>query len=470
MQIGFFGAARTVTGSKHLITTNSGFRLLLDCGLFQGMGADTDPLNRHFGFEPMLVDVLILSHAHIDHSGLIPRLVKEGFEGRILATPATVDLCGLMLRDSAVIQESEIAYINKRRKRQQRPRLQPLYTMEHAEEALEKFEQVPYDQWYRINDEVEFCFTDSGHVLGSAAVNLRIKQDGKTISVCFTADIGRPCDQILKHPQPFPQADYILCESTYGDRLHEEVAGAEKHLFRTVVETCVMNKGKLIIPAFSLDRTQELIYALDRMEHNDKLPPIRVFVDSPLSVNTTKVVEKHIECFNENLREYMKKGDKRPFYFKNLRFITDVEESKALNDLDEPCIIISSSGMAEAGRVKHHIKNNISDPRNTILLVGYCTPESLGGRLAAGDPKVRIYGEEYEVKARVESIGSYSAHADYSEMLEYLSCQDKEKVKRLFLVHGDYDVMLNFKEKLISSGFKDVYIPEKDETVELGWG
>jgi metallo-beta-lactamase family protein len=467
MKISFHGAARTVTGSKHLLTTASGLKILLDCGLFQGMGAEADELNRHFGFNPFEVDFLILSHAHIDHSGLIPKLVKDGFKGKIYCTPATLDLCELMLLDSGSIQESDIDYINERRERKGLSQLQPLYTIADAENCLRYFSPVDYDVWFKISDEVSFCFTDSGHVLGSAAVNLVIKENDNEFRLCFTADIGRPGDQILRKPQPFPQADYIICESTYGNRLHEPVKNAETHLLNTVIETCVDNKGKLIIPAFSLDRTQELIYALDRMEHEGKLPPIKVYLDSPLSVETTRIVERHIECYNKDLRDYMLKGDQRPFYFNNLHFITDVKDSKDLNKSKEPCIIISASGMAEAGRVKHHIKNNISSSKNTILIVGYCTPSSLGGRLSAGEKMVRIFGDEYEVKARVEVIDAYSAHADYNEMIGYLKCQDSNKVKQLFLVHGDYNAMLFFKDQLENAGFKDVFIPEKGETITI---
>jgi len=467
MEISFHGAARTVTGSKHLITTNSGLKVLLDCGLFQGMGAESDELNRHFGFDPFEIDYLILSHAHIDHSGLIPRLVREGFKGTIFATPATRDLCELMLLDSGSIQESDIDFINKRRKRKEMPSLQPLYTIADAERCLRFFKTVDYEKWHKINEEVSFFYTDSGHVLGSAAVNLVVKENGKDIRICFTADIGRPGDQILRKPQPFPQADYIICESTYGNRLHEPIANAESHLLNIVVETCVKNRGKLIIPAFSLDRTQELIYALDRMENEGKLPPIQVYVDSPLSVETTRIVERHIECYNKDLRDYMLKGDQRPFYFRNLHFITDTKDSKNLNNLKEPCIIISASGMAEAGRIKHHIKNNISGPQNTILIVGYCTPTSLGGRLRSGAKMVRIFGDEYDVVARVEVIDAYSAHGDYNEMIGYLKCQDISKVKKLMLVHGDYDVMLFYKEQLKAAGFNDIYIPEKGETITL---
>ncbi|MBL0343217.1 MAG: MBL fold metallo-hydrolase [Bacteroidetes bacterium] len=467
MKITFHGAARTVTGSKHLITTESGLKVLLDCGLFQGMGSETDELNRHFGFDPSKIDYLILSHAHIDHSGLIPKLVREGFKGEIFCTPATKDLCELMLMDSGSIQESDVEYINKKRKRKNLPPFEPIYTSDDAAKSLKFFKEIEYHTWKKINDEVAFYFTDSGHVLGSAAVSLVINENGKETKLFFSADIGRPGDQILRKPEVFPQADYILCESTYGDRLHEPILNAEQHLLKTVVDTCVVNKGKLIIPAFSLDRTQELIYALDRMESEGKLPPIKVFLDSPLSVKTTKIVEDHIECYNTDLRDYMTKGDHRPFYFNNLHFITDVEESKALNKLKEPCIIISASGMAEAGRVKHHIKNSLESSNNTIVLVGYCTPGSLGGRLASGAEMVRIFGEEYAVNARIEIIDSYSANADYEEMIGYLNCQDPEKVKKIYLVHGDYSAMVAFTDRLVTAGFKNIYIPKKGEEVNL---
>ena len=467
MKISFHGAARMVTGSKHLITTDKGVKVLLDCGLFQGMGAETDVLNRHFGFDPTEIDFLFLSHAHIDHSGLIPRLVKLGFKGKIFCTPATFDLCRLMLSDSAVIQEYDIKYINKRRKKKKRPSIEVLYNLDDVNNCLKIFNVVNYSKWHRVTDDISIMFTDSGHILGSAAINLVIKEKESQQRICFTGDIGRQGDPILKQPEAFSQADYIICESTYGNRIHEPIKDSELRLLEIVKETCVDNKAKLIIPAFSLDRTQELIYALDQMEHLGELPAIKVFVDSPLSVETTKIVEKHVECYNENVREYMQVGDKRPFYFKNLHYITKVEHSKALNDLDEPCIIISSSGMAEAGRVKHHIKNNISDSKNTILIVGYCTPSSLGGRLRNGNKVVRIFGEEYDVKAKVATIDSYSAHADYNEILSYLDCQKKDDIKKVFLVHGDYDVMLDFQKTLNEKGYKDVYIPKIEEEVKL---
>ncbi len=467
MDITFHGAAQTVTGSKHLITTDSGTKLLLDCGMFQGMGAEADILNRDFGFNPEDIDHLILSHAHIDHSGLIPRLVKLGFKGKIYCTSATFDLCRLMLSDSANIQENDVSYINRRRRRQERELLDVLYDMEDTARSFDHFVTVDYGKWFEIEDNIMLQFTDAGHVLGSAAVNLRIREGDQLMRICFTGDIGRRNDPFLRSPQPFPQADHIICESTYGNRLHEPMAESEQRLLGIVKDTCVVNKGKLIIPAFSLDRTQELIYALDKMEHRGILPPIKVFVDSPLSVQTTQIVEKHVECYNEDVHEYMTKGDQRPFYFKNLHYITKVEDSKAINTLEEPCIIISASGMAEAGRIKHHIKNNIEDPGNTILIVGYCTPSSLGGRLRNKDERVRIFGEEFEVKARVEVMDSYSAHGDYEEMIEYLSCQDPGKVENMFLVHGDPEVMKSFGEKLNKKGFRKVIIPEMHETISL---
>jgi metallo-beta-lactamase family protein len=466
VKVSFCGAAGTVTGSKHLVTTESGLNILLDCGMFQGMGAESDPLNRNFGFNPVLIDHLILSHAHIDHSGLIPRLVREGFRGKIHCTPATYDLCELMLRDSASIQESDIEYINRRRKSRGDSLLKPLYDSDDAEKSFPYFETLPYNEWRDLGGGVTFCFTDAGHVLGSACITLHV-QEKELKRLFYTADIGRPGDQILRSPQDFPQPDFIICESTYGNRLHEPIEGTEERLLEIVVDTCLKRKGKLIIPAFSLDRTQELIYALDRLEHEGRLPPVKVFLDSPLSVNTTRVIQKHINCYNDTIRDYMLEGDKNPFYFRNLHFITDVEQSKKLNKNNEPCIIISASGMAEAGRVKHHIRNSIVDTRNTILLVGYCTPSSLGGRLAAGEKTVKIFGEEHRVLARIESLESYSAHADYSEIMEFLEKCDLKKVKEVFLVHGEAPGFENMRKLLLERGISKVTIPSKGDQIAV---
>ena len=466
MDITFHGAARTVTGSKHLITLAGGKKILLDCGLFQGHGADTDPMNRHFNFSPSEIDLLILSHAHIDHSGNIPNLVKQGFKGDIICTPATLDLVKVMLADAAHIQEYDIQYLNRKREKRGKELLEPIYTIDHVEMALALFKTVPVDTPNSIDKETELLFTTSGHILGATAINLRIRENGQVRHLTFTGDIGRFHDKILKNPQPFPQCDFLICESTYGNRLHDSPEKTELKLLEIVQRTCVEQKGKLIIPAFSLGRTQEVVYALNNLKNAGRLPDIKVYVDSPLSVNATNIMRSHPECFNSTLHKSLNQ-DPDPFGFDKLLYIRKAEDSMKLNNIKEPMIIISASGMAEAGRIKHHIRNNISNPDNTILIVGYCTPESLGGHLMAGNKVVTIFGKEINVVATVEVMNSYSAHADYEEMLRYLSCQDPGKVKKTFLVHGDYDVQVDWREKLMNAGFRKIEIPEMKSKWEL---
>ena len=466
MNIQFCGAARTVTGSKHLITTSDGKKILLDCGFFQGHGGETDSLNRTFIFDPASIDYLILSHAHIDHCGNIPNLVKQGFKGPIVCTKATLDLCKIMLTDSAHIQENDVSYLNKKRPKKGLEQLQPIYTSKDVEKCLNLFTGINYNTTYNVYEDLKVMFSDSGHILGSAGVNIELTENSRTTKLFFSGDIGRYGGSILKDPQPFPQADYIITESTYGDRLHSDIVQTEQQLFDVIYNTCVTKKGKVIIPAFSLGRTQELVYALDKMANKRMLPKINVYVDSPLSVNATNIMRNHPECFNKDILEYMK-SDPNPFGFDNLIYIQDVIDSKKLNDLKEPCIIISASGMADAGRIKHHIANNISNPNNTILIVGYAEPGSLGGKLRAKYKTVKIFGIEHEVKAYVEIIDSYSAHGDYKEMIHYYECQDKTKVKQVFLVHGDYEVQLNYKEKLLASGFKNITIPAQGDIIDL---
>ena len=464
MTIQFFGAARTVTGSKHLVTTSNGTKILLDCGLFQGIR--TDELNERFGFNPADVDYLVLSHAHIDHTGLIPKLVREGFTGPIYTTASTIDLCAVMLMDSARIQERDLERINRRRVQQGRDEIEALYTEADAQQALKQMRPVSYGKSFKITDDVTGLLTDAGHLLGSAAVSLTIQERGETKQLFFSGDIGRPDDNILRHPDTFPQADYIICESTYGDRLHEPEPDMKAHLLRVVRKTCVDNKGKLIIPAFAVDRTQELIYALDQLSSEGKLPRLPVYIDSPMSVKATEVMRDHEEDFNPEILAYIKK-DGDAFNFPNLHYVSEVAESKAINDSQEPCIIISSSGMAEAGRVKHHIKNNIEKASTTILLVGYASPNSLAGALKRGDNEVKIFGERYAVNAQVEVMESFSAHGDYREMLDFLSCQNPARVKAMFLVHGDLDRQTVWKGKLEAAGFTNVQIPEMKEKVVL---
>jgi metallo-beta-lactamase family protein len=466
MKIAFHGAARTVTGSKHLLTLKNGKKILLDCGLFQGMGKETDLLNKGFGFDATSVDVMVLSHAHIDHSGLIPKLVKEGFKGKIFCTPATKDLTKILLLDSAEIQRDDTKFINKKRKLKGDPPIEPLYSVEDAMKSFDHLEALSYRSWHQIADGVELMFTDAGHIIGSAAVSLKITEGGQTYRLAFSGDVGRYRDIILKSPEEFPQADFILLESTYGNSLHDEHTPTAEALWHWIEKTCIEKKGKLIIPAFSVGRTQEILYTINQLELNGTWPGIPVFVDSPLSLEATQVVKSHPEGFNRELKKVLEKDDD-PFAFKGLQFIKDVVESKALNYRNEPCVIISASGMADNGRVKHHIANNIQNSKNTILLVGYCEPNSLGGRLMAGQKEVRIYGTNFEVHAEVGSLRSMSAHGDYDDLLQFLACQDKQMVKKLFLVHGEYDVQQDFRNRLVRKGFTDVEIPSMHYEIGL---
>ncbi|SDL45156.1 metallo-beta-lactamase family protein [Pedobacter sp. ok626] len=465
MKIAFHGAARAVTGSKHLITLNNGTKILLDCGLFQGMGDITNQLNESFGFNPAKVTYLILSHAHIDHCGLLPRLVAEGFSGTIYCTPATKDLAGILMLDSAKIQMQDAEYANKKNK-QPGVVAVPLYTDQDVQRTISQFKTIPYEQDFKIDNHITVRFTDAGHIVGSAAVHLRINENDKETRITFSGDVGRYGDLLLKSPQTFPQADYIILESTYGDSLHVDVEAIENLLLQIITQTCLEKKGKIVIPAFSVGRTQELLYALNSLELKGQLPDIPYYVDSPLSLEATQVLKDHPDVYNNGVKEIMK-VDRDIFDFKGLKFIESVEESKALNDDPQPCVIISSSGMAEGGRVRHHIRNNISDKRNTILMVGYASPGSLAGRLIGGQKRVWLFGQDYDVIAEVRSIKSMSAHGDYEDLLQFLTGQDPTKVRQLFLVHGEYDVQLKFAERVRNAGFKNVAIPEYHQEFEL---
>ncbi|MBV9962521.1 MAG: MBL fold metallo-hydrolase [Parafilimonas sp.] len=465
MTIAFHGAARTVTGSKHLITLRNGKKVLLDCGMFQGLGRDTFSLNSNFGFDASSVNYLLLSHAHIDHCGLIPKLVKEGFNGKIFCTPATKDLSAILLMDSAEIQRDDTQFTNKKRAKKGLPPYDVLYDVSDVQKALPLFTFVNYDTWFTIEEGIEVLYTDAGHITGSAAVHVRIKENNTTTQISFSGDVGRYNDVILRTPHVFPQADYVIIESTYGNSLHTAVANTPEEFYVWIEKTCLRKKGKLIIPSFSVGRTQELLYFLNDLSLQGKLH-IPVYVDSPLSYEATDVVKHHPENFNTNIQQLLKR-DGDPFDFPDLKFIETVDESKRLNDDHQPMIIISASGMADAGRIKHHIKNNISDSRNTILIVGYCEPHSLGGQLMNGAKQVRIFGEEYNVDAEVGVMRSMSAHGDYNDLLHFLKCQQADAVKKVFIVHGEYNVQQDFREKLLQAGFKDVIIPALHEEVEL---
>ncbi len=463
MEITFAGAAGTVTGSKHIITLWDNKRVMLDCGMYQGLGKDTFKFNNEDFADPGGIDAIILSHAHIDHSGLIPKFVKDGFEGKVYSTEATYALCEIMLRDSAYIQEADVHYSNKRHKREGRDAFEPLYTSEHAEKALEQFVVVKEHEKTKVVDGIEITFIPNGHILGSAAVYLNIDELSEQHTLLYTADIGRYNTSLIKDPEPVPQADYVICESTYGDRLHDYAVDAEQMVLNSILHTIKKKKGKLIIPAFSVGRTQELVFALNKLDLHGLLPDIKIFVDSPLATDATDITKKFAHLLNKEVQRFCKSRND-PFGFQKLHYVKNQKESKRINASEQPCVIISASGMADAGRVKHHIYHAIENAKNTLLFVGYAEPNSLAGRLQNGDQKVTIFGDQMQVNAETKYIKSLSAHGDYKEIIRYLSSMNPGRIKKLFLVHGEESVRQTFKEKLKDAGHHSIHTPTKNET------
>ncbi len=468
MKVKFCGAAQHVTGSAHLLTLSNGYKILLDCGLYQGYSKDMKNFNENWLFDPAEIDCMILSHAHIDHTGRIPKLVKDGYSGSIFCTHATRSLSAIMLMDSAGIQERDAEYFNKRQakksKEKRRALRTPLYRQDDADKSIKQFVGMDYNRWFPISPDVSVLFTDAGHILGSASVTLKINDNGREVMFGFSGDIGRPDRPILRDPQPMPEVDYMLCESTYGDKDHIGKPAEVEKLLEVIKHTCVKKQGKLIIPAFSVGRTQEIVYMLDQLETAGKLPKIPVYVDSPLAVNATKIFGAHSECFDKQMRNYLLIDD-NPFGFNNLTYVHEVEVSKSLNK-PGAAIIISSSGMANAGRVKHHIYNSIDQKRNTILIVGYCAQGTPGQKLRDGTDEIRLFGDLKPVLADVAVMDSFSAHADRGEMVDFLSNQ-KKRVKKVFLVHGEIKRQTAFSELLNKEGFPNVEIPALGDEFEL---
>jgi metallo-beta-lactamase family protein len=465
MKITFHGAVRTVTGSQHHLTIN-GKQILLDCGLYQGSRKETYERNQHFPFDAAAIDILVLSHAHMDHAGNIPNLVKSGFRGDIISTYATHDLCAIMLRDSAKIQQYDIEYLNKKRIRQNLPLLEPLYTLEDAVESLKYFVAFGYERPRQIMPGVTLTFYDAGHILGSAIVVLDIEDEEsrQDIRLVFSGDIGRPDRPILRDPSFIDSTDVLIIESTYGDRLHTDEGDTDKKLERIVNET-YKKGGKLIVPAFAIGRTQELVYRLHQLVEKRDIPPmLAVYVDSPLAIDATGIYRLHPEAFDEETAQFLlqsRNGD--PFGFAMMQYTRSVEQSKALNFLREPAVIISASGMAEAGRILHHLKNNIEDPRNTILITGWQAPHTLGRRLVDKEPVVKIFGEEYQLKAQVEKMNGLSAHADRDELLDWVG-HFGTRPRHTYIVHGEEPVSLKFAETLRQQGLADVNVPHLGES------
>ncbi|MBO9681190.1 MAG: MBL fold metallo-hydrolase [Flavisolibacter sp.] len=467
MKISFHGAARTVTGSKHIVHLKDERQILLDCGMFQGLGRETDELNGHFGFKPETIDAVLLSHAHIDHSGLLPKLVKEGYRGKIISTAATRDLTEILLYDSAEIQTYEVEYINKKRAAKGLSPYEPLYTAGDVTQTMELFETFEYDQWFTVMKDVEAQFTNAGHLVGSAAISLRIKEDGKQTTILFSGDIGRYHSVLLQPPAEAPQADYIILESTYGDKHHDITFNTIETIQKWIKRVCVEKGGQLIIPAFSVGRTQEVLYALNQLSLEKRLPELLYFIDSPLSLKATQTIKKHTCQFNERLQQVLAIDDD-PFDFPGLKHVETVEDSRRLVDYQQPCVIISASGTADAGRVRHHINECIGNENNAILFVGYCGAKSLGGQLLHGEKEVELFSDPCKVLAEIGQVQGMSAHGDTDDLLRFLGNQEPEKVKTIFLVHGEYEVQKTFVDRLGLKGFKNVEVPTQHQQYKLG--
>jgi len=465
MKIQFLGGARTVTGSQYLLTVK-GRRILLECGLYQGRRADTYERNLNFAFDPEAIDAMILSHAHIDHSGNIPNLVKQGFRGPIYATHATVDLCQIMLRDSAYLQEKDVEFVNKiRRKHGERP-VDPLYTIEDAEECMQNFRPLDYAETFEVVPGVKATFRDAGHILGAAGILLELKENGQPLRFGFTGDLGRQDMPVIRDPDYLQDLDILMTESTYGNRDHrvsedvmEELAG--------LVRQVSQQGGKIVIPAFAVGRTQVLVYMLHKLFDQNRIPDMPIYVDSPLAVNATEVFRRHPECLDRETHRLFLDNHLDPFGFSRLHYVREVEESKRLNGLGYPHIIISASGMAEGGRILHHLRNNIGNPKNVVMLAGYSAENTLARKLMDGEKEVKIFGEPHEVRCRIVQFEDFSAHADRTGILDFIETLDRRKLKQIFLVHGEPREALPLQETLRDRGYHSVTFPDLGDQAEI---
>ena len=476
MKIKFLGATKSVTGSMHILECG-GKKVLIDCGLFQGRREESNYRNKNFPFDPKSIERVVLSHAHIDHSGNLPNLVKNGYQNGIYSTFATRDLCVVMLKDSAHIQEKDAEYLNKKKNRpfdfaqggelvepQGLPPIEPLYDMNDVEKSLSLFRGIGYRKGFYVTANVKLTFFDAGHILGSALSLFDISENGRHIRLAYIVDLGRKNMPILKDPEMLENIDFMIIESTYGNRLHDDLQEAEKKLAKVVNDT-ISKGGKIIVPAFSLSRTQDIVFSLNRLQDAKKIPRIKVFVDSPLSVNITEIFKLHPECFDEETNQIIASHE-NPFGLKDIRYVTDIEESKKLNHLNEPCIIISASGMCESGRILHHLKNNIEDPKNTIMVVGFMAKDTLGRKIVERQEKLKIFGDEYKLRAKVEVLDAFSAHADRNELLEYVS-HTKNSLKGVFVVHGEEEQSQALADGIKDLGIQNVMVPNLGQEVTL---
>jgi len=463
IKLSFHGAVRNVTGSRHLLNIN-GFHLLLDCGMFQGRRAETYERNLNFDFDPRSLDDVIISHAHIDHLGNLPNLVKQGFNGDVYCTSATVDLANIMLTDSANIQEGDIEFVNKIRKKQHLPPSEPLYRVNDVPATLRLLRGSSYEHPFKIIPDIQAIFHDAGHILGSAITVININDNGRQVSVCFTGDLGRYHMPIIRDPVSVTDSDILIIESTYGNRLHSDITKVEEKL-SMVINATVSRGGKLIVPSFALERTQELIYCLHQLKLANKIPDLPIFIDSPLAIDATDIFRAHPECY-DNETALLLRSTNDPFGFHGLHYTRSTEESKKLTNLKMPAMIIAGSGMAESGRILHHLRNNISDPRNTILIVGWQAENTLGRKIADRWSEVKIFGEPYKLRAQVEVFDEFSAHADRNDLIKWAS-EGKARWQKVFIVHGEEQSSLSLAEAFTSSGLRGVIVPEYGQEFDL---
>lgn len=464
MRIEFLGATRTTTGSMYLLEVN-GQQLLLECGLFQGRRGEATERNRTFPFDPRQVSAVVLSHAHLDHAGNLPNLCRQGFAGNIYATFATRDLASIMLADSAEIQRADAEFVSKKRAKAGLPPVEPLYSAADAEKAVRQFVSLNYDRPMLVADGVTLTFADAGHILGSAQVLLDVRENGRRFRYLFSGDVGRGQDEILRDPQPLEQVDFLQVESTYGAREHSTRAHADETVAQLLGET-LGRQGKVIIPAFSIGRTQDIVYVLHQLTNQGKLPRVPIYVDSPLSVNATEVYRLHSECFNDHVYQFLRERE-NPFGMENLTYIREVAHSMKLNELKDAAIIISASGMCEAGRIRHHLANHLGAASNLILFIGYCAEHTLGAQILAGQSPVNIFGEPHKVRARIAAIDAYSGHADVHELRRYVETLTGD-LKKIIVIHGEESQSLAFAETLRAlKPQSEVLVPEYQQTLEV---
>ena len=461
------GAVQEVTGSRHFLEVGTSV-FQIDCGAFQGRRAESLLKNTAIKDDALSIDTVVLTHAHYDHSGMLPLLLKRGYTGNIMATPATEEIAGLILKDSAYIQKKDIKYLQKRASIDGEPFSgEVLYTEEDADETLRSFLGLPYHKSLWLNDQVKLTFYDAGHILGSAVAVFDIAEKGEDrIRVAFSGDLGRKNSLILKDPEKIPDPDYLVLESTYGNRLHDPPENAGLRLAEVITKTAARG-GKIVIPAFAVERTQEILYLMHLLQNEGKIPIIPIYVDSPMAINATGIFSRHPDCFDAETHAAFTSQSKDPFGFSNLNYTPKTEDSKRINSVKGPAVIIASSGMCEAGRIRHHLIRLIEDPANTILIVGYMAQHTLGRKILEHQSPVRIFNNWYEVRAEVKKINAFSAHADYQEITEYVGMLDLDRLKKIFLVHGEEPAQKHLREHLLAAGVKEVEIVEYNKRYQL---